>query len=330
MTGGTGWRAGRLTPGRGARLVFGQMYEDPQVELAEFPPGSRVLAIASAGDTAAALAAAGHRVTALDLNPVQLRYAASRLAGAPIRPGQAERMLAAGRAALRAVAPDWRPGRLAPFLRLTDPADQMAWWDERLDRGALRTLLRPLRYAGLAVRPELAAAVPNRFDRVLRDRLRDGLSRHPNATNPFLRRLVLGAGSVGPGAPGCRRTAAPGGSARPGRADPAGPRPARSDAGPTPARGSVRFVLADVVEHLGTGHPGRYDAVTLSNVTDGTTVHFRRTLVTVLRHGLRPGGPIVLRGFGSTAPLDADLGWQDRTDRDRCPLWGTVSVGAVR
>jgi S-adenosylmethionine:diacylglycerol 3-amino-3-carboxypropyl transferase len=299
VTGGTAWRAGRLTAGRGERLVFGHTYEDPRVELAAFPPGCRVLAIASAGDTVAALAAAGHRVTAVDLNPVQLRYAAARLAGAPSRRGQAERLLAAGRNLLRTVAPAWRPARLAPFLRLTDPADQLSWWDEQLDRSALRLLLRPLRHAALVVRPGLAAAVPDRFDVLLRDRLRACLSRHPNATNPYLRRLVLGR--------------------HPGDPD----RPGGASAG-------VRFVWADVVDQLRAGPAGRYDAVTLSNVADGTTVHFRRGLVAALRHGMRPGGPVVLRGFGAAVPLDADLGWQDRTGVDRCPLWGTVSVGAVR
>lgn len=319
MTGGTAWRAGRLTAGRGARLVFGHMYEDSRVELAAFPPGCRVLAIASAGDTAAALAAAGHRVTAVDLNPVQLRYAVGRLAGASSRPGQAELLLGAGRDALRTVAPAWRPARLAPFLRLADTARQTAWWDEFLDRAALRLLLRPLRYATLVIRPGLAAAVPARFDAVLRDRLRGGLSRHPNATNPFLRRLLLGPRRVELGSRGvCAAT--PIGSVR----------PTESDAGRQPVRGGVRFGLADVVEQLGAGPAGQYDAVTLSNVTDGTTVHFRRRLVAALRHGVRPGGPVVLRSFGTAVPLDADFGWQDRTDRDRCPLWGTVSVGAVR
>jgi hypothetical protein len=370
------------------------MYEDPRVELAAFPSGCRVLAIASAGDTVAALAAAGHRVTAVDLNPVQLRYAAGRLAGAPPRRGQAERLLAAGRDVLRTVAPAWRPARLAPFLRLTDPADQIAWWDEYLDRSALRLLLRPLRHAALVVRPGLAAAVPDRFDAVLRDRLRDGLSRHPNATNPYLRRLVLGPDPGGPGRqgtarepdaaadpsrpggldhPGGDRSAVPAGSAEsagtpgsagavalagtpgsaeslgtPGTAESLGTSGAAASVG-TPGSaavsprtagaagatagagtGGVRFVLADVVEQLRAVPAGRYDGVTLSNVADGTTVHFRRRLVAALRHGVRPGGPVVLRGFGATRPLEADLGWRDRTEVDRCPLWGTVSVGTVR
>ncbi|MCZ0990969.1 hypothetical protein O1M54_45075 [Streptomyces diastatochromogenes] len=60
---GTPWARGRLLGGFGGPgLLFGRMYEDWGVELAVFPPpGARVLCIASAGDTAAALAAAGTR-----------------------------------------------------------------------------------------------------------------------------------------------------------------------------------------------------------------------------------------------------------------------------
>ena len=65
--------------GSGPRVLFGRMYEDPEIELAAFAPGSRVLAIASAGDTAAALAQAGHQVTAIDINPAQLEYWATVL-----------------------------------------------------------------------------------------------------------------------------------------------------------------------------------------------------------------------------------------------------------
>ncbi|GID09954.1 DUF3419 family protein [Actinocatenispora rupis] len=294
MIGDTAWRAGWLTAGRGARLLFGRTYEDPAVELAAFGAPCRVLAVASAGDTAAALAAAGHRVTAIDINPVQLRYAERRLAGAAPRDGQAERLLAAGRTVLRTLAPEWRPARLAPFLRLRDPDRQVAWWDGRLDGTALRLALRPLRLAAPVVRPALAAALPPRFDDVLRDRLRDTLSRHPNADNTWLRRLLLGPGTA--------------------------PLIAPVD----------RFVPGDLVAHLAAGPPDRYDAVALSNIADGAGVHFGQRLADALRHGVRRGGRVVLRSFGTTVPLPADLGWRDVTGSERCPLWGVVSVGEVR
>lgn len=74
---GGAWRRGRLRgrgrgrPGGGPELLFGRMHEDPALELALFPPRSRVVCIASAGCTAFALAAAGHEVTAVDVNPAR-------------------------------------------------------------------------------------------------------------------------------------------------------------------------------------------------------------------------------------------------------------------
>jgi S-adenosylmethionine:diacylglycerol 3-amino-3-carboxypropyl transferase len=67
----TGWRAGRLSGTGTPRLVFGRMYEDAAIELAALPAG-RVLAIASAGDVAFALAREGRDVTAVDFNPAQV------------------------------------------------------------------------------------------------------------------------------------------------------------------------------------------------------------------------------------------------------------------
>ncbi|MBV8828569.1 MAG: DUF3419 family protein, partial [Acidobacteriaceae bacterium] len=60
-----------------ARILFGQMYEDSAIEMRAFRPGSRVFCIASAGDTAIALAR-DHNVTAVDINPAQLEYARKR------------------------------------------------------------------------------------------------------------------------------------------------------------------------------------------------------------------------------------------------------------
>src|SRR5919109_1319560 len=100
--------------GSGPRVLFGRMYEDPEIELAAFAPGSRVLAIASAGDTAATLARAGHQVTAIDINPAQLDYARARMTGAPAVEGMLERRQRAVRQVIRAVVPAWRPEQLEP------------------------------------------------------------------------------------------------------------------------------------------------------------------------------------------------------------------------
>ncbi|MFD0568088.1 DUF3419 family protein [Kitasatospora gansuensis] len=143
---GTPWSAGSLLAGPTGqpRLLFGRMYEDPAVELAAFPSGARVLCIASAGDTAAALAAAGHEVTALDLNPAQLAYARARLeGGAPALTGTAERLTAAGRRTAGTLLPAWRPDALERFLRLDDPAEQRRHWDSVLNGPGLRLLAAP-------------------------------------------------------------------------------------------------------------------------------------------------------------------------------------------
>ena len=105
------WQRGRLTVGRRPQVMFGRMYEDPAAELSVFPAGGRVLAIASAGDTAAALARAGHRVTAVDISATQLAYAQARLAGAPAATGTAERLQAVARRAAGAVQPGLAPRR---------------------------------------------------------------------------------------------------------------------------------------------------------------------------------------------------------------------------
>jgi hypothetical protein len=89
----TAWEAGRLDSGSGPReLLFGCMHEDAGIELASFPPGGRVFCIASAGCTAMHLSAQ-HEVIAVDINPLQIAYVESRLAGGPMRTGKAEQLL---------------------------------------------------------------------------------------------------------------------------------------------------------------------------------------------------------------------------------------------
>ena len=134
-TASTPWRHGFLKAEL-CQLGFGQTYEDPDIELKAFGPRSRVFCIAGAGYTARALAAAGHRVTAVDINPVQLRYAQSRAAGGPLRMGIAEHLLALGRNLAKFAG--WSRGKVADFLNLSDPAEQVEYWDRRLDTQAWR------------------------------------------------------------------------------------------------------------------------------------------------------------------------------------------------
>jgi SAM-dependent methyltransferase len=272
--------------------MFGRMYEDHGVELAAFPPVGRVLAIASAGDTAAALAHAGYRVTAVDINPVQLDYARDRLAGAPTVTGTAERLLAIGRAAAALMLPAWRPAELTRFLRMTEPSAQSRWWRCELDRLPLRVLTSaallpagPL--AAAVLRSGLRDVIAPRFGATLRARIAAGVARYPNATNPWAWRLLLGRECPGV-------------------------------AGPVPVAG-IEWIHADVAEHLRQVPAGWYDAATLSNVLDGPPPTYADRLREALRHAVRPGGPVILRTFRTRSPLAG------RPLADRSLLWGTAT-----
>ncbi|MEU6423295.1 hypothetical protein [Streptomyces spiralis] len=289
---GTPWARGRLVGGFGGpRLLFGRMYEDWGVELAVFPPpGARVLCIASAGDTAAALHSAGYEVTAVDVNPVQLTYARERLVGGGVQEGTAEAVMRLGRGAAARLLPAWRQRELHGFLTLDDPVEQARRWREELDTEGLRRLMRvALRPGGalaVALRPSFAGVVPTRFDEVLRRRLERTVCRHPNARNPWLWRLL--AGEEPPGAPALW---APG----------------------------VRLVCDDVVHALEQAPRGGYDAVTLSNVLDGPGARFARRLRSAVRHAVRPGGVVVLRSVREPGPDGP--GW---AAQDRSALWGVI------
>jgi SAM-dependent methyltransferase len=295
--------------GSGPRVLFGRMYEDPEIELAAFAPGSRVLAIASAGDTAAALAQAGHQVTAIDINPAQLEYARARMTGAPAVAGTLETRQRAVRRVVAAVVPAWRPEQIEPFLRLDDPAAQAVWWRTRLDVARLRLLaaaglgavrwimyVRHRKFRAMA-RERLGG--PSRFSRSgarLLDRFGAGVARHPNATNPYAWRLFLGREC-----------------------------PAYRDPCPLPNPGAVRFLVGDVATHLQEVPPGTYDAVTLSNVLDGPGPGYRDRLLRAAHAAVRPGGVLVLRSMRQP-PLHLPPESTNRATQDRSMLWDTVLV----
>ncbi|WP_420031500.1 hypothetical protein ACN2WE_00900 [Streptomyces sp. cg28] len=291
---GTPWARGRITGGTGGpRLLFGRMYEDHGIELGVLPAsGARVLCIASAGDTAAALHRAGHDVTAVDLNPVQLAYARTRLGGGETVEGSAERLMRWGRGTAGALLPACREPALHAFLTLDDPAEQVRRWRADLDTPGLRRLmriaLRPSGALAVTVRPSFAAVIPARFDTVLRRRLERTVTHHPNARNPWLWRLLAGA--------------------------------ELPDSAPLLAP-NVRLVEGDVVDVMERAPRGSFDAVTLSNVLDGPGSAFAHRLRTAVRHAVGPGGVVVLRSFREPGPAGA--GW---AARDRSALWGVVRV----
>jgi hypothetical protein len=289
----TPWSAGRLRGGGAATLLFGRMFEDPAIELEAFGQRRSVLAIASAGDVPMALAAAGHHVTAVDINPAQIDYASARLAGGPPRAGQADRVMAAGRAALRPAG--WSRRRLEALRAMDDRDEQVAEW-RRLTSGAsgaaLRALLAPaalkLGYRGAFARPAatLRRQVPDRIER--------GMALHPNATNPWAGLLLTGRWP---------------------------------DDEPDPAwrNGTIDLAVADVAAHLEEVRAGTYDAFTLSNVLDGTPDEYGRRLFEALRHAGRPGAVVVLRTLLAPAsPAEAEA-----ATRDRALLWGGIRITTV-
>ncbi|HVW22110.1 MAG TPA: hypothetical protein VHC86_12925 [Opitutaceae bacterium] len=268
------------------------MYEDASLEEALFPAGGRICCIASAGCTAIRLAK-HHEVTAVDINPIQLAYARSRAAGAPMEPGAAERLMARGRVLLRLAG--WTRPRLGAFLDLDDPPSQTAFWQDQLDNRRFRRLLGTLLSARLLAgfyQPALLDALPPHFSRVLRGRMERCWGRHPNRSNPYAHALLLGT------------------------AEPDSPGPA-----PRP----ITFVHADIAGYLEAQLPGSFDGFSFSNIADGASPAYWERLLAAAHRAGRPGSLIILRSFG----LPSDPAGPDPAERDRCFLWGRVEVGEI-
>ncbi len=270
----TAWTAGRLKGSGAPRLVFGRMYEDPEVEVAALPRG-RVLAIASAGDVAFALAAAGREVVAVDVNPAQVEYVRARMAGGPALLGQADRYLARAAAALPLLG--LTRDRLRRFFDLDDPGIQVDAWRRlagRRFRAALGVAFGPA--LRLAYRGDLAGALPAGFAAEVTDRLERGFGIHPNRGNPLARALF--------GLPAA--AAVPQG---------------------------IEVEQSEVIELLRAQPTRSFDGFAFSNITDGAQADFRDRLVAVARHAARPGAVAVLRTLGRPRSReDAARGATDR------------------
>ncbi len=263
------------------------MYEDVAIEARAFAPGGHVFCIASAGDTALALAER-HRVVAVDINPVQLAYAQTRLDGAAASTGTAERLLGFGRSLLPLAG--WHRARVEEFLAFDSAPAQLAFWHAQLDTWRFRAgvdLL--LSIAGLrrVYASPFLSVLPPHFGAVMRARMERCFTRHPNATNPYARALLLG------------------------------------DFPPAPApRQAVELVCADAAEYLEAAPTGTFDGFTLSNVLDGAPSAYRTRLLAAVRRAAKPGARLVLRSFGETPqPATRNVAAEDRS-----MLWGTVEV----
>lgn len=284
------WERGRLDARVGPRQVlFGRMYEDTSIELDAFRPGSRVLCIASAGCTAMRLAP-HHEVVAVDINPVQLEYAARRIEGDPGFRGKAERVMDF----MRFFAPlaGWWPSRVRAFVELDDPSGQMQYWNRELNTWRFRAALDGL-FSFTALRsvyaPRFLDFLPKRLGQVMRSRMERNFARHPNRTNPYVRSLLLGELS--------------------------------SDPTP-PEAGRIQLVHSDAAGYLESQPAGSFDGFTLSNILDGVDDAYRERLFAAVKRAATPDATTVLRSFGD-AEADSPA---NRAEDDRAMLWGTVLV----
>lgn len=289
----TVWQTGRLSGRKGpGRLLFGRMYEDAEIERAAFDGRGRVFCIASAGDTALRLAQC-HEVVACDINPAQLAYARRRAEGGPAETGDADRMMSFLRLFMPLVG--WRKGIVREFLALSDVGEQAAFWREHLDTRRFRAGF-DLLMSGAILRAmyarELLSFLPAKFGAVLRGRLGRGFARHPNATNPYARALLLGETSQ------------------------------RGHA----VSHAIRFVQGDAASVLESCAPGSFDGFTLSNVLDGASAAYCARLKQAVREAASEHAVVVWRSFAE--PVAGFEG--NQAERDRAMFWGIVAVGCAR
>lgn len=291
---GTPWERGRLDARTGpSRVLFGRVYEDPEIELAAFRPGGRVFCIASAGCTAMRLSAQ-HEVVAVDINPDQLAYAANRIAGAPPVRGSAERVMDFGRFFAPLVG--WSKSRLRAFLDLDDPAEQLETWRRDLATWRFRAASDAF-FSVTALRrfysSPLLSFLPPRLGAVMRGRMERCFARHPNRTNPYARALLLGELATDPP-------------------------PTRADA--------IELAQSDAAEWLERAAPGSFDGFSLSNILDGPDEAYRARLFAAVQRAAAPEAVVVRRSFGEPTEADAAT---NRAAEDRSMLWGVVDVRAA-
>ena len=286
----TAWEAGRFDAGTGARkLLFGSMHEDAAIELTSFPPGGRIFCIASAGCTALHLSAQ-YEVVAVDINPLQIAYIESRLAGAPMRAGKAEQLMAM----MRCFSPllGWGRKKVQTLLELDLPNEQIAYWHDHLDTKAFRLAL-DLLLARSTLRMIYSSALldclPRRFGAVMRMRMERCFRLHPNRRNPYARMLLLGEfPSIPPGV--------------------------------APER--ITLGCSDAAAFLERQAPRSFTGFALSNILDGANPAYTQRLTAAVQRAAAPGAIVVRRSFRE--PLDTDT--SNHAADDRSMLWGIVDV----
>lgn len=288
-------RKGRSSANPRQRVLHGWDWSDPSIELDELAPESRVLVSGGAGEMIAALAHAGHSVTAIGSNRNQLEYARRRIAGGGFEPGAAERLIDLGRGMIRAASPAWSRRRMRQFLLESDPLKAAQAWNDRLDNrtlaSILKTMLGPAGTLSALVLRDFSTPIPPHFDEAIRGRIGRALRKHAPRDNPYAWRLLLGEDLPG---------------YHPPRVEP----------------DAITWIDAPLLDHLELVEPGSYDAITLSNVIDGADERWVRDLRKAAVRAVVPGGPVIARSFATTIDDEA----AKRARRDRAMLWGSIVV----
>ena len=287
----TPWQA---TPfrARAPQLMFGRTYEDSAIELEAFAPRSRVFCIAGAGCTTRTLAAAGHQVTAVDIHPEQVAYARSRSFGAPERAGAAERLLSYARRFFGLVG--WTDQRLGEFLHLSNPVQQIAYWDRFLNTRRLSAAIYVVLSRSIlhrAYNRSFVDVLPPNFATCIHQRMRRCWATHPNASNPYAWNLFSGQQQIIPDPPGH----------------------------------PIHFACVDAATYLESCEPASFEAFSLSNILDGAPVAYADRLHRAVRRAAVPGAVLVSRSFAEPV-FEMKSNW---AGRDRSFLWGIVNVTSI-
>ena len=283
----TPWERGRFDARVAPRrLLFGHMY-NPAIQDRAFTPGARVFCIASAGDTALALAER-HPVVAVDINPVQLAYARSRLGGGGTN---RHRRAVAVRGSVAPPTCRVASGDRGGVLALDSTETQLAFWHAHLDTRRFRAgvdLLLSLTGLRQIYASPFLRVLPPRFGAVMRA---------PHGA------LLLAPSQR-------RRTPTPGPCCW-------GEYHVGSTASPP-----VEWVCADAAGYL---EPYPRLASTASPCPTCSMAYlsgYRARLLAALRRAGTPVFRVVLRSFAEpSGPLTANVAAEDRS-----MLWGLVEV----
>ncbi len=276
----------------GSKLLFGRMFEDWTIESTLFSPGGRVFCIASAGCSTLELAGRGHPVDAVDLNPVQVRYVRERVSGAVCREGIVDHHLRKARRFLSWFGPCKE--ELETFLCLQDPKEQIHFWETRLIHGIPAKLVELALHRWMLrffYQEKFLKDLPVNFGQIIRKRFERSFSLHPNQSNHFVWRLLMGSDS-----------------------------PEKTKNAPITIVPNVH--CDDAAHFLESGPPARYDGFSLSNILDGAEADYAKRLWHAVERASRPGAVIVLRSF-QEPENEKESFW---ASQDRAMLWGRIVV----